>query len=229
MNKYKRWHDAIIARAHSRDLDAYKERHHIVPRCLDGSDHPSNLVDLTYREHFLVHWLLTKLHEGRNKVRMVYAVHAMTLGLGPRNVGSWRIELAKRLLKEQALKRLAVRRRLKQQELDRRDALAQEVETGVFVLRREKGKITQAAKDWLSVNYQPPAPEQPSPVALDSTLRRKKKRTEWSNYIDSLRRLKRALRTARKANDIAAEAEIRTKISELWQERERSRSERLAA
>lgn len=91
MNKYKRWHDAIIARAHSRDLDAYKERHHIVPRCLDGSDHPSNLVDLTYREHFLVHWLLTKLHVGRDKVRMVYAVHAMTLGLGPRNVGSWRI------------------------------------------------------------------------------------------------------------------------------------------
>ena len=108
--KYQRWYDQIIERARHRTLDVYHERHHILPRCLGGSDDPSNLVDLTYREHFLVHWLLTRLHEGRAKILMVFAVNAMTMQLGPRLVGGWRIEVAKRLFKQQALERLARRR-----------------------------------------------------------------------------------------------------------------------
>jgi hypothetical protein len=32
--------------------------HHIVPKCLKGSDDPSNLIKLTYREHYLAHCLL---------------------------------------------------------------------------------------------------------------------------------------------------------------------------
>jgi hypothetical protein len=211
MNKYQRWHDAIIVRARGRELDAYKERHHVVPRCLDGSDHPSNLVDLTYREHFLVHWLLTKLHCGRDKVRMVFAVHAMTLGLGPRNVGSWRIDLAKRLLKEQVLKRLAARQKIAQQEIERRNALAREVETGVFLMRQDKEKIVQAAKDWLAVNYTEP------PIILQQQRLPKgpKKKRFGKRDRNQFRKLKRALRKATVAENHAVASEIEAKLTEL--------------
>lgn len=40
----------------------YHEFHHIVPRCVGGTDMKSNIVALTPREHFLCHWLLTKMY-----------------------------------------------------------------------------------------------------------------------------------------------------------------------
>lgn len=36
----------------------YHERHHIVPRCLGGTDNKNNLIDLFAREHFIAHRLL---------------------------------------------------------------------------------------------------------------------------------------------------------------------------
>lgn len=41
------------------------EIHHILPRSMGGSNDKSNLVKLTYREHFFAHLLLYKIH--RNK------------------------------------------------------------------------------------------------------------------------------------------------------------------
>lgn len=35
--------------------------HHIIPKCLGGLDTVDNLVELTAREHFICHWLLTKM------------------------------------------------------------------------------------------------------------------------------------------------------------------------
>ena len=63
---YQRIHDQIIERAKLEDRkkssDVYYERHHIIPRCLDGTDDAENLVLLTAREHFIVHLLLAKIH-----------------------------------------------------------------------------------------------------------------------------------------------------------------------
>ncbi len=59
-NKYKKWYDMIIENAKNRKLDGYKERHHIIPKCMGGSNNKENLIDLTAREHFICHWLLTK-------------------------------------------------------------------------------------------------------------------------------------------------------------------------
>lgn len=36
--------------------------HHIVPKTLGGTDHVSNMVPLTEREHMLAHWLLHKIY-----------------------------------------------------------------------------------------------------------------------------------------------------------------------
>lgn len=42
--------------------DSYVERHHIVPRCLNGTDDPVNIVKLSARGHYLAHWLLMKAY-----------------------------------------------------------------------------------------------------------------------------------------------------------------------
>ena len=60
--KYLGHYDRLIQRAQSRSLDGYKEKHHIVPRCMGGSNDPSNLVDLTAEEHFVAHQLLVKIY-----------------------------------------------------------------------------------------------------------------------------------------------------------------------
>jgi hypothetical protein len=77
MNKYNRWYTQITERARDRHLDGYTERHHIQPRSLGGSDNKDNLVELTAREHFICHWLLTKIVTGQDRAKMVYALNGM--------------------------------------------------------------------------------------------------------------------------------------------------------
>jgi hypothetical protein len=60
-NKYTKWYFNIINNAKTRDLQGYKEKHHIIPRCLGGDNRIENLVKLTAKEHFICHWLLTKM------------------------------------------------------------------------------------------------------------------------------------------------------------------------
>jgi hypothetical protein len=54
-----------------------RERHHIIPQSLGGSNDKNNLVYLTCREHFLCHWLLLKITEGENHHKMRYALMGM--------------------------------------------------------------------------------------------------------------------------------------------------------
>jgi hypothetical protein len=77
MNKYTLWYNAIIERAQTRVIDGYTEKHHIQPRSLGGSNDKDNLVDLTAREHFICHWLLTKIYTGEAKSKMIYALNGM--------------------------------------------------------------------------------------------------------------------------------------------------------
>ena len=76
MNYLKIYND-IINNALVSQRCGYTEKHHIVPQALGGSDSSSNLVELTAREHFVCHRLLTKIHKGDAKKKMVYAVWAM--------------------------------------------------------------------------------------------------------------------------------------------------------
>jgi hypothetical protein len=65
----------LMMRAQARTLTGYVERHHILPRCLGGSDEPENIASLTPREHFLAHLLLVKMHPGHNGLS--FAAHMM--------------------------------------------------------------------------------------------------------------------------------------------------------
>lgn len=51
--------------------DEYHERHHIIPRCMNGPDNKSNLIDLYAREHFEAHRLLAL--ENPDNYQLVYA------------------------------------------------------------------------------------------------------------------------------------------------------------
>ncbi|AWD90586.1 homing endonuclease [Erwinia phage Cronus] len=63
---YKNHYEKLITRAKARVLTDYKERHHIVPKCLGGTDDPDNIVNLTAEEHFIAHQLLVKIHPGHS-------------------------------------------------------------------------------------------------------------------------------------------------------------------
>jgi len=72
---YKRHYNLLIEKAKQRTTDLYTERHHIVPRCLGGTDDKDNLVALTPEEHYVAHQLLVKMHP-ENK-SLVYAAIMM--------------------------------------------------------------------------------------------------------------------------------------------------------
>lgn len=73
---YQKIHDSIISNAVNRGaLSVYTEKHHIVPKSMGGSNRKSNIAVLTAREHFMVHWLLKKIHKSKS---MTYAFFAMT-------------------------------------------------------------------------------------------------------------------------------------------------------
>jgi NUMOD3 motif len=78
MNKYTKWYSAITTNAKQRQLDTYTERHHILPESLGGPNTADNLVDLTAREHFVCHWLLTKIYPtGEEHWKMLNALRMM--------------------------------------------------------------------------------------------------------------------------------------------------------
>jgi len=57
-NKYTCIYFRIVNRARTRRLNGYQERHHVIPRSLGGSNESDNLVNLTAKEHYIVHLLL---------------------------------------------------------------------------------------------------------------------------------------------------------------------------
>ena len=75
---YQRIYNQIVERAQIRQLEGYKEKHHIIPKCLDGSNEKENLVELTAREHFLCHSLLCEIYPKNEKLK--HALFLMSIG-----------------------------------------------------------------------------------------------------------------------------------------------------
>lgn len=66
---YKKVYDQIIEKGKARILEGYKERHHIIPKCMGGTNDTENLVELTAREHFICHWLLYRIYPNNKSVQ----------------------------------------------------------------------------------------------------------------------------------------------------------------
>jgi hypothetical protein len=75
---YQKHYNRLIEKAQQRTLtEEYVESHHIIPKCIGGSNLKSNLVDLTPEEHFVAHQLLVKIYPGEPK--LIYACMLMTV------------------------------------------------------------------------------------------------------------------------------------------------------
>lgn len=92
-NKYTRWYYSIVNARLASPLDnrVYTESHHIIPESfhavrsrpgpvgwVEGDpEAPTNKVSLSAREHFICHWLLTKMTTGKERFKMVEALLGM--------------------------------------------------------------------------------------------------------------------------------------------------------
>jgi hypothetical protein len=79
-NKYSKYYYNIINNAKSRNIskNIYTEKHHIIPKSLGGNNLKNNLVRLTAREHFICHWLLTKMTTENNRNKMLASLWMMS-------------------------------------------------------------------------------------------------------------------------------------------------------
>lgn len=72
-------YNSIISRAvlekRRRKSEIYYEAHHIIPKCIGGTNNKDNLVLLTAREHFIAHQLLVKIYPLEYK--LVFALRMM--------------------------------------------------------------------------------------------------------------------------------------------------------
>lgn len=87
-NKYTKWYENIIKKSQIRnwetvqyyrkkDKSVYSELHHIIPKSFGGTNAKDNLVALTPKEHFICHWLLTKMVNGTYYHKMLFALNGM--------------------------------------------------------------------------------------------------------------------------------------------------------
>jgi hypothetical protein len=75
---YEKHYNLLIERAKGRTLEGYSERHHIIPKCMGGSNSKDNLVRLTAEEHYVAHQLLVKMYPNNHK--LIWAATAMSYG-----------------------------------------------------------------------------------------------------------------------------------------------------
>jgi len=84
---YKKHYSVLINRAKTRILDGYTEKHHIIPKCIGGSDELKNIVSLTPEEHYLAHQLLIKIYP--DQPLLVYAAAMMTVKRANNKMYGW--------------------------------------------------------------------------------------------------------------------------------------------
>ena len=84
---YNKHYNALIEQAQKNTSTGYSEQHHIVPRCLGGTDDKENIVRLTPEQHYVAHQLLVKMYPDNQK--LVYALNKMTQGRSSNKRYGW--------------------------------------------------------------------------------------------------------------------------------------------
>lgn len=70
---YNKLYNKIIDKALKREyILGYYETHHIIPKCLGGSNKKDNLVKVTAKEHYILHHLLTRQHPSHSGIVYAY-------------------------------------------------------------------------------------------------------------------------------------------------------------
>lgn len=71
---YQKIYNSLVERARTRIINEFTETHHVVPRCLGGSNKKTNLVELTPEEHYVAHQLLVKLNPSNHALAKAAAM-----------------------------------------------------------------------------------------------------------------------------------------------------------
>lgn len=69
---YLKIYNQIVERAKNRSLAGYKERHHIIPRCMGGDNSEANIAVLTPKEHYICHLLLYRANPNNQKLAYAF-------------------------------------------------------------------------------------------------------------------------------------------------------------
>lgn len=81
----------------SKDMQTdYIEVHHIVPKCMGGTDEQSNLVKLTTKAHFLAHLLLCKIYPENIKLKFAFNMMSRVSKHNKRKLTATQYALVKR-------------------------------------------------------------------------------------------------------------------------------------
>lgn len=120
---YQKHYKQLILRANGRRVEGYSERHHIIPKCLGGSNEDENIAVLTAREHYIAHQLLIKLHP--TNPDLVYAAKAMTFDKNGNRINNRLYEWIKKKHASAVSKNLTGRKQSKEHKQKRSQALKQ--------------------------------------------------------------------------------------------------------
>lgn len=66
---YLKLYNSIVERGKNRVITGYTENHHIIPKCVGGSNNKWNMVRLTAKEHYVCHMLLCEIYPEENKLK----------------------------------------------------------------------------------------------------------------------------------------------------------------
>jgi hypothetical protein len=59
---YSKHYKLLCERGKTRNIVEYTEKHHIIPRCMGGTNKSENITHLTPEEHYIAHQLLIKMY-----------------------------------------------------------------------------------------------------------------------------------------------------------------------
>ena len=71
---YKRIYEELIAAARQ-EWHIDREIHHIIPRCMNGSNNSDNLVGMSFRQHYIAHLLLYKIYR-KEYPTLIFAIES---------------------------------------------------------------------------------------------------------------------------------------------------------
>ena len=111
MDYQKTYYQLMLKAKERGKVKGYKEVHHIIPKCVGGLDQEDNLVELTAKEHFIAHLLLTEVYPKSHKLK--YALWMMA-SMENKNQDRYKVSSNMyRLIKEQiAVKSIEHRRKI---------------------------------------------------------------------------------------------------------------------
>lgn len=227
---YQKIYNNLIDRARSRTSKGYVEKHHILPRCLGGTDAKENIISLYPEEHYLAHLLLCKIYTGNQK--LLYAAMNMSTGSmmnnGKRNnkaYGWLRRQYAESMLgdnnparKNPNLQKEAAKKRVGQKRTEETKARMSAAQKGRTFSEETKRKMAEAAKN------RPPISEE---TRAKLSKKSKGRVGPWAGKTMTLE-TKTKMSTSHKGKSMSEEAKAKMRIAASIREKNKRKQRELA-